>query len=271
MRVATRTRTTCWVSCSLGSTKPSAQEPLAEPFVILCFVIGAAGRINAASTWTNHPPNTSPGFNSVFAIADFDGDSKPDLATVEIENSGSSSITKYSIRSRLTLGASQNFGVSAPAGGLQIVARDVNGDDALDLLVSTAWLHQEIAVLLNDGHGNFTLAEPAAFPNGIWKSETVCDWGATPLCDSAALMRSEYSAEELGARNQFHCLQSQPGRDSLPVPFGKSPPFFFSPSSAALLRPSLLRLKHSVHERANGRARSRLYIAKAMAIHPYAA
>ena len=196
--------------------------------LILCFVIGAAGRINAASTWTNHPPNTSPGFNSVFAIADFDGDSKPDLATVEIENSGSSSITKYSIRFRLTLGASQNFGVSAPAGGLQIVARDVNGDDALDLLVSTAWLHQEIAVLLNDGHGNFTLAEPAAFPNGIWKSETVCDWGATPLCDSAALMRSEYSAEELGARNQFHCLQSQPGRDSLPGPFGKSRLLLFS-------------------------------------------
>ncbi|MHB8502585.1 MAG: FG-GAP repeat domain-containing protein [Candidatus Acidiferrales bacterium] len=196
--------------------------------LILCLVLGAAGRIHAAGTSTNHSPNSSPEFNSVFAIADFDGDRKPDLATVEIQNGNSSSATRYSIRFRMTAGAAQSFGVSAPAGGLQIVARDVNGDDALDLLVSTTWMHQQVAVLLNDGHGNFTLAKPGAFPALGWKSETVCESGAVSLCESAALLRSEYSAEESKAKNQFQCLQAQPAQDPLRVFHGKARLLLFS-------------------------------------------
>src|SRR5579863_5000175 len=98
--------------------------------LLLCLVLGAVGRIKDAGTSTNHSPSSSPGFNSFFAIADFDGDQKPDLATVEIQNGMSASTTQYSIRFRLSVGTAQSFGVSAPAGGLQIVARDVNGDDA---------------------------------------------------------------------------------------------------------------------------------------------
>ncbi len=199
-----------------------ATKAARRALLIFCLLIVAAARINAAGNPTPLWPSSSPAFNSVFAIADFDGDHKPDLATVEIQNGYSSGTTQYSIRFRLSVGVAQSFGVSAPAGGLQIVARDVNGDDALDLLVSTAWLDQQVAVLLNDGHGNFTLAKPDAFPTAVWKSETLWESEAFSLSDRAVLVRSEYPAEELGTKNQFHRSQSQPGQDSLQVLFGKS-------------------------------------------------
>lgn len=110
----------------------------------------------SSATCTSNGTCTS---NSYFAIADFDGDREPDLATVEVQRPGAAPDALYSIRFELTAGAKQSFGVMAPTGGLQILARDVNGDSFLDLLVRTAWQHQAVAVLLNDGHGNFRLAD----------------------------------------------------------------------------------------------------------------
>jgi hypothetical protein len=196
--------------------------------LILCLIMGAAGRINAADDSTNHSPNSSLRFNSIFAIADFDGDRKPDIATVEIQNGGSFGTTHYSIRFRLTAGPTQSFGLAAPAGGLQILARDVNGDNALDLLVSTTWLHQEVAVLLNDGHGNFTLAKPSAFPGSMWESEIFWESRTGAYCDSAVLAGSEYSAEEFTGKKQFQGLQLRPGQGPLCVSLGKARLFLFS-------------------------------------------
>ncbi|MGB7284963.1 MAG: VCBS repeat-containing protein [Candidatus Acidiferrum sp.] len=196
--------------------------------LLVCFLLGAAAQTNAAGTLANGSANSSPRFNAVFAIADFDGDCKPDFATVESQDGGSSRTTRYSIRFRLTAGPAQSFGVSAPAGGLQIVARDVNGDDALDLLVSTAWLHQQVAVLLNDGHGNFTLAKANAFPGAVWESEAFWESKAGAFCESAVLAGSEYSAEQFAAKNQFPCLRSGPVRGPLRVSLGKARLFLFS-------------------------------------------
>ena len=167
--------------------------------LVFCLVVGAAGRANAASTSTRQSPVSSAGFNSNFAIADFDGDRKPDLATVEVQKGNSSSTSQYSIRLQLTAGgAVQVFGVIAPAGGLQIVARDVNGDDALDVLVSTAWQHQQVAVLLNDGHGKFTLADAGAFPDSLRNSRADWSGAATQIHDNAAIPSSWSSAKASG-------------------------------------------------------------------------
>lgn len=97
-----------------------------------------------------------------FAIADFDGDSRPDLATVETGLIGTSR-AHYWIGFRMSAGARQVIGVNGPVGGLEIASRDVNGDNFIDLVVSAAWLKSPIAVLVNDGHGNFTVRDPAAF------------------------------------------------------------------------------------------------------------
>jgi hypothetical protein len=103
---------------------------------------------------------------SQFAMADFDGDIRPDLASIESTPSGSA-IANYSIQLRLTKAGVQSLSLVAPAGGLWIEARDVNGDHAVDLIFATAWLNQPVAVLLNDGHGRFSRAKPEAFPTAF--------------------------------------------------------------------------------------------------------
>jgi hypothetical protein len=202
-------------------------------FLILCSVLAAASSINAARTTLPPSQVSSTGFTSNFAIADFDGDRKPDLAIVEIQKGTSATRTQYSIRLQLTVGAAQIFGVTAPAGGLQIMAKDVNGDDALDVVVSTAWQHKQVAVLLNDGHGKFTLADPAAFPAAVWGSGE--DWtsGALPLCDSTVLVRIEYPGDELDRESKFDDPQVQFGSTVPVVSAGQSRIPLFSPLGRA--------------------------------------
>ena len=99
---------------------------------------------------------------SQFAIADFDGENLPDLATVEIGQIGAS-YARYWIAFRMSAGTQQMIGVTGPVGGLEIAIRDVNGDSNLDLVVTTKLLNRPVVILVNDGHGNFTLTDPAAY------------------------------------------------------------------------------------------------------------
>ncbi len=107
---------------------------------------------------------SASGFAPRFAIADFDGDRKPDLATIEFERDAALG-TRYSIRLHLSAGDESAIGITGPQGGLQLEPRDVNGDDAIDLIVTTALDSHFVAVLLNDGHGKFTLARAGEFPD----------------------------------------------------------------------------------------------------------
>ncbi len=199
-----------------------------QGLLVLCLALGTVCRANAATTSVQKSSNLPTGFKSNFAIADFDGDRKPDLATVEVQTGSSASSTRYSIRLQLTAGAAQVFGVIAPAGGLQIVARDVNGDDALDVLVSTTLQHTRVAVLLNDGHGKFTLANPAAFPAVLWGNEEEWNSGALSLCDSPALVRIEYPASELDRQSKFEGPQVQLGAATPSAATGSLSRHFFS-------------------------------------------
>lgn len=109
-------------------------------------------------------PSADAGQNFArFVIADFDGDQKPDFATVHVDESHIRS-TDYSIHLRLSQGLESAIGLTAPSGGLQLFSRDVNGDDFQDVVVRTALDSNLVAVLINDGHGNFNLAKPESFP-----------------------------------------------------------------------------------------------------------
>jgi hypothetical protein len=193
-------------------SKQAAASAAGGALLLLSCLLGVPGRAEATSG-TAHANALSVSLaNPSFAIADFDGDRKPDLATVEVQKANASFNTRYSIRFQLSSGGAwQEFGVIAPAGGLQIVARDVNGDSALDLLVSTAWEHQQVAVLLNDGHGNFTLADPGGFPDSIWGNESQWNSESVPFCDSAALPRSPNSPDGGEGEIQIECAQRQVG------------------------------------------------------------
>ena len=129
----------------------------------LCFA-GFFGRTVQAAP---RPAQTATGIAaqtvSPFALADFDGDRQLDLATVQV-GQPSASQTRYWIHFRLSSGVRQFIPLMGPAGGLRIASRDVNGDSFLDLVVTTAWQELPVAVLLNDGRGNFTIGDPHAFP-----------------------------------------------------------------------------------------------------------
>ena len=184
-------------------------------------------------------PAASLGSNLSFSVADFDGDAKPDLASVQTGKSGSAH-TDYWIQLQLSAVGRQTFEIFAPVGGLQIVARDVNGDHALDLVLITTWLRQPVAILLNDGHGNFSRVEPAAIREAFSESKT--RWGSTTDHLIAAVGVPPQSREDLCSnaglslhlRSQSRFVFSADSRFGI-GPFlisqlGRAPPLEFSHS-----------------------------------------
>ncbi len=132
------------------------------PLFFLIVLFGLFGVSRAARADLRDVPVYSLGSGQPFAIADFDGDKRPDFASIHGGQSDSS--TDYWIQLQLTGSGEHSFRFDAPAGGLVIEARDVNGDHAVDLVLATAWFKNPVAILLNDGHGGFSRVEPASFP-----------------------------------------------------------------------------------------------------------
>jgi hypothetical protein len=140
-------------------------------FLILFLFLGLVGGSAAASADGQSPPATSLEPGPQFAIADFDGDLRPDVASIRAGANIAGS-ANYWIQLQLTSAGRQSIQLIAPAGGLLIEARDVNGDHAIDLVLATAWSRQPVAIFLNDGHGGFSRAELAAFPGAFSESKT---------------------------------------------------------------------------------------------------
>jgi hypothetical protein len=140
-------------------------------WVSFFLLLSLANRSEAAAADLQSGPVSSVGPGPQFAIADFDGDLHPDLASVQA-GSNSSGSTNYWIQLQLSAVGRESIRLLAPAGGLRIEARDVNGDHAVDLVLATTWFNRPVAVFLNDGHGRFSRAEPAAFPEAFNESNT---------------------------------------------------------------------------------------------------
>src|ERR1035437_2390402 len=145
---------------SAGSNHPALRNLFLWTSLLVLF--GFAGRGTAEAADIQSGPVTSIGPGPQFAIADFDGDLRPDLARIQ-PRPNSSGATNYWIQIQLSAVGRQSIRLVAPAGGLEIEARDVNGDHAVDLVLTTAWFNQPVAVLLNDRHGGFSRVEPTAF------------------------------------------------------------------------------------------------------------
>lgn len=122
-------------------------------------------------------PAAGAGSGFPFAFADFNGDSRTDVARIQPGNSDSANASDYWVEIRLSGSGSRLIRVIAPSGGLHLEARDVNGDHAVDLVLFTAWLGQPVAILLNDGHGRFRRVEPTDFPDVFRGSKT--KWAAS--------------------------------------------------------------------------------------------
>jgi hypothetical protein len=116
----------------------------------------------AADSSPGVPAMSEIGLSLGFTMADFTGDTHPDLATVELNGFDSASAL-YVIDVQFSEGGRQLLRMKAPLGGLFITAKDVTGDGNLDLVISAARSGNPLTVFLNDGHGHFTAAEPSAF------------------------------------------------------------------------------------------------------------
>jgi hypothetical protein len=158
-------------------------------FVILCLAVLVWLPAATAARRTEGSAPLAGLTGASFAIADFDGDSLPDLATVET-GPAIAQHTNYWIQFEFSLGNKRSFAVSAPAGGLQIASRDVNGDHFLDVIISTQLANEPVAVLLNDGLGNFTLADAKKFAPAIWDARQQWLAGGQEVTDCEAAMAS---------------------------------------------------------------------------------
>src|SRR5258708_40282383 len=118
------------------------RHPLRGAVLMQCGLLAVAARGRAAEPQENSSPRGAQ-WNSHFAIGDFDGDSQPDLATVQ--SGVDRSETRYWIRLEFSTGLRDAIGVDAPSGGLHIASRDVNGDHFLDLMVTTACQHRPVS------------------------------------------------------------------------------------------------------------------------------
>ena len=164
---------------------------------LLCLGLGSA--LHHSDGARKLAPPLTPKLHPIgapFVIADLDGDRQPDLALVET-GSPRSANTNYSIRLQFSTGPESAIGVIAPFGGLRVAARDVNGDDKLDLIVTSNLDAHFIEVLLNDGHGNFSKAAQGAYPGLENEPTAVLNGPAGAMADQTTLAswRSSFGAE----------------------------------------------------------------------------
>ncbi len=170
-----------------------------------------------------------------FVFADLDGDRIPDLAQVESQNPRSAN-TNYSIHVKLSAGMESAIGVSGPMGGLRVTARDVNGDDNLDLVITSYLDSSFVEVLLNDGHGNFAAAPSARLVRLENVSDVVLETPSGPQRDRVTFASARTPLDEVLVKDSYiHDApyssgggahrQNQPilQRDGMPR-LGRSPP-----------------------------------------------
>ena len=138
-----------------------------------------------------------------FAIDDFDGDLRPDVATVQ-RVSNNSSNTIYKVQLEFSAGVLQSIHLVGPTGGGRIVTRDVNGDDTSDIIVSSVWREESFAVFLNDGRGAFSLADPASIPRVFGGSEKTLNDNLPPQTDSFAIRPQSPIEDFSGSRYLLH-------------------------------------------------------------------
>jgi hypothetical protein len=125
-----------------------------------------------------------------FTMADFTGDTHPDLAMVEL-NRFDAPRGQYSIEVQLTEGGHQSLPVTAPLGGVLVTAKDVTGDGNLDLIVRSARSRVPVAVFLNDGRGHFSAAKPDAYAQVLREIDSEHEFGAEHCYFVATPLSSE--------------------------------------------------------------------------------
>jgi hypothetical protein len=160
---------------------------------LVWLALGLGLRTASASESPRSDRTSAQHIAAPLTIGDFDGDQRPDFVTADIGQRGASR-TVYKIAIELSSGARSTLNIAAPDGGLQLTSRDVNGDDWPDVIVTTAWTQRPVAVLLNDGQGNFIELAPEQFPGAFPDSSSSLASTNNEIRDSLAVLISRYDA-----------------------------------------------------------------------------
>lgn len=167
-----------------------------------------------------------------FALADFDGDQRLDLAIVQAGRS-ELSFMEYWVHLQLSATGAHTIRVVGLAGGVQLASRDINNDRVPDLILTTARSDKPVAIFLNDGHGNFSSLDLSAYPEAFsasstdWTSSAFPEYGLLTLpskspCGAcpAAIQLPVVDSSRRAARRSIGFLLNQNSAPHL----GRSPP-----------------------------------------------
>jgi hypothetical protein len=166
---------------------------VSELLLVLLLTLALVPRAAAGAPDSSAARASSTHVAPPLTIGDFDGDQRPDLITADI-GQHTASRTVYKIAIELSSGARSTLSLAAPEGGLQLTSRDVNGDDLLDVVVTTAWTSRPVAVLLNDGKGNFKELSPEQFPGVFPDASSTISTTSNEIRDSLGAILPRYES-----------------------------------------------------------------------------
>ena len=164
-----------------GASSVVADRNLADSPAVPVFACGAA-----SSSWTGNASVPSGAIPLALTMADFTGDSNPDLATIELDRFDSSN-AHYFIEIQLTEGGHQSFQLTGPARSLVITSKDVTGDGTPDLIVRAVGSQAPVAVFLNDGCGHFSAKDSAPFAGALHDFPGGPEFAGKQLCFGSAV------------------------------------------------------------------------------------
>jgi hypothetical protein len=133
---------------------------------------------------------------SGWALSDFDGDSKIDLATT---GPGRGDGRGYSHEVRLNLSASRetSFTFRSRSARIQLSAWDVDGDNDRDIVILESSTLEPIGVWLNDGFGNFAEGDLADFKDALQRNGRAFEFRAPRFRMLPALREQRVQADVL--------------------------------------------------------------------------
>lgn len=121
--------------------------------------------------------------NSSLLFADLDGDHRADAISVELD-ALSRANALYSVNLKLSTGSRETIALNVPRWGIELAARDIDGDHDVDLVISNIFTHEALQVYVNLGGGVFAPADPDSFNTVLWGEGSSIASGPAlpPLC-----------------------------------------------------------------------------------------
>jgi hypothetical protein len=135
-----------------------------------------------------------------WAVADFDGDSRPDVAITKMEARDGGYVYWLELdlstdrKSDSSREQSNLPGAVSSIFGMHLTPRDVDGDRDLDIVVTMGITRRPVAVWINDGRGRFEEGDLSAYPaltalDGLQLSTPVWLDAAQFACDQGPRTR----------------------------------------------------------------------------------